>query len=176
MIRYSYFRCEYPLKENVFFNLLEKIPPSFRTKILKFKRWEDRYTSLMGKILLRHLLISIGYSDDCLQKLTIGEYGKPFIDGNVDFNISHSDGFVVCAISDSSNIGVDTEKIVEFDINSVLDILRQDEKEKLLRNFSLDIFYDFWTKKESVIKAMGRGVYFGDVGPVVSASTGQLFR
>nr|WP_234447709.1 4'-phosphopantetheinyl transferase superfamily protein [Viridibacillus soli] len=82
-------------------------------------------------------------------------YGKPYLQGfyKLEFNISHSGEWVVCAI-DKFSIGVDIEMIkpIEFDIAKCF--FTEEEYDDLLTVDSLkrlDYFYDLWTIKESYV-------------------------
>jgi len=88
---------------------LHRLPQSLQNKVLRFRRWQDRHMSLMGKLLLLEGLKSQGLGADCLEKLEIDENERPFIAGAVDFNISHSGGAVVCALTDQAKVGIDVE-------------------------------------------------------------------
>ena len=90
----------------------------------------------------------------------LNDYGKPYIDREgVYFNISHSKGRVVCAVSDTP-VGIDIEKLTEkndidiknfakryFVENEILALERED--------YSAVAFYEIWTKKEAYSKMLG---------------------
>lgn len=163
MILYSYFTCESAIEKNKFDELLKLVPESVRRKVLSYRRWQDQQTCLIGKLLTRALLIRQGYSEDCLKRLEVNAYGKPFIDAKVDFNVSHSGGLVVIALSDTHQVGVDVERNEPFDSNqppyeAIDTFLRPEERENLQRIPTSEAFYEFWTKKESLMKAKGMGL------------------
>ena len=98
------------------------------------------------------------------------EYGKPYAIGlDVEFNISHSEDVVVCAI-DSSPIGIDVEKIRPIDLKVAKQICTDDEliylfghlPDKQDFEYLADIeiltrFFEIWTKKEAYGKYIGIG-------------------
>lgn len=86
--------------------------------------------------------------------------GKPYIDNEgVFFSISHTDGFVCCAISDSP-VGIDCEKITaKYDEKAEKFANRYflENEINLLKNdgFSQLCFYKIWTAKEAIYKMLG---------------------
>ena len=98
------------------------------------------------------------------------EYGgKPSITSprtSVCFNLSHTQEWVVCAVAQSSLVGIDVENCHRkvpvltlakrfFSKQEYLELASLPEKEQKNR------FFDCWTLKESYIKARGEGVALG---------------
>ena len=93
-----------------------------------------------------------------LKKRFIGEYSlnehdKPISD-KVKFNISHSNDYVVLAISDV-DVGVDIEKIRPFKPNMIDFVSTKEEKEAIVDEES---FFKVWTAKEALLKCLGTGL------------------
>ena len=88
--------------------------------------------------------------------------GKPYFENShTHFNISHTDGWIACAIADFE-IGLDIQKQDVFDKRVAERYFCPDELEYL--NSSADpesAFYELWTKKESYVKALGTGLKQG---------------
>ena len=83
----------------------------------------------------------------------LNEFGKPLSE-NVNFNISHSKGAVVF-IKDKIPIGIDIEKIRPVE-NSLVEYISSKEEREYIKS---DInFYEIWTNKESLTKAIGTGI------------------
>lgn len=93
------------------------------------------------------------------------EWGRPAVAGStaVRFNLSHTEGLVVCAVSSSREVGVDTElrsrapRILGmaervFAPLELAELLALPESAREERAVTL------WTLKESYIKARGRGL------------------
>ena len=91
-----------------------------------------------------------------------GDHGKPFLLGLDDpctFNLSHSDGLAALAIS-SVELGVDVEVIGRFHEGVARDRFSAPENaalERLPAEHRNAAFYQFWTTKEAVLKALGTG-------------------
>ena len=83
----------------------------------------------------------------------LNEFGKPISD-NSFFNISHSKGMVVFT-QDSLPIGIDIEKIRPATDELKDYISSIEEKEYITDEKS---FFEIWTNKESLTKAIGTGI------------------
>ncbi len=129
----------------------------FVQKTNRFKRWEDQNNALFGK-----LLVYAGYYYLTGQKIDFLNYktnlnGKPFIEGsNLEFNISHTQKTVVCAFN-LEKIGIDIEQIQNIEYKNFITIFSDEEMQKINKN-DIYKFYEFWTKKESLSKAIGKGL------------------
>lgn len=85
--------------------------------------------------------------------------GKPYIEGKPDihFNISHTAGLLVIAVSDCS-VGVDVEKVREVDTR-IKKRFTKAEAEYIGQ--STTRFFEIWTKKEAFLKQKGVGIKGG---------------
>ena len=85
---------------------------------------------------------------------------KPYIEmENVHFSISHTNGLVACAVSDTP-VGIDCEGILPRDDKSIQNFANRyflENEINLLKSneFSLVDFYKIWTAKEAIYKAEG---------------------
>ncbi len=84
----------------------------------------------------------------------------------VEFNISHSGDYILIAITLDNKVGVDIEKIdPRIDYQSLANRFFSDIENQALINMDKDkqlaCFYCIWVRKESFIKATGKGVAFG---------------
>lgn len=160
MISIFYTRFYSPIESKRFLSLLELVPGEIRYKVSKFRKWEDAHACLLGKCLLIHAIAqerkSLAISD-----LQFTEYGRPYFNdiNDFDFNISHSGNIVVCAVTAEGKVGIDLEEIKHINVS---DYKNQFSDKEWLRieneQFPHHTFYDYWTKKEAVLKADGRGV------------------
>lgn len=93
------------------------------------------------------------------ENVTKGIYGKPCWNekGTIHFNISNTDGLVVCAAADVET-GVDAEKIKEIRIPVVKRCCVTGEIDYIKEN--RERFFRIWTLKESYIKMIGEGLHF----------------
>lgn len=147
-----------PLPDEGFRGLLDQLPAGLQSKILRYRRWEDAHANLLGKHLLRLALENAGAAAG-LDKLQYTQQDKPYIPGAPHFNISHSGNRVVCLLSTEGRVGIDIESIhpIAFE-----DFQTQFTPKEWTAIHSapepVTAFYQFWTAKESLIKADGRGL------------------
>jgi len=156
IVLYTYFNAK--PSASVLTDRLNLLPSSMKDDIKKFHKWEDSLSSLYGKLLLQEGFIKFG-NNATLNDLQYSPHNKPYLsDESLSFNISHSGNFVVCAMSDEvDSIGVDVEKIKKVDINDFQQIWTEGEWDLLMKN-DIHLFYEYWTRKEAVIKADGKGM------------------
>ena len=122
MIKLMYAEIRAQLSAEVKAFLLSIMPDEEKQKIKNLYRLKDQQASLLGKLLLHKLLVEMRGSEIDLSELTYSTKGKPLLEGaDVSFNISHSGDYVVCAVADQQEIGVDIEKIEEVDVNKFPD-------------------------------------------------------
>jgi 4'-phosphopantetheinyl transferase len=114
-------------------------------------------------------------------RFTHGEQGKPEIINPslpLRFNISHTTELIVCAVTLVNDIGCDVEYIKRnSDVLGIADRFFSSLESKAL--FALpeqeqrSRFFDYWTLKESYIKAWGQGlaIPLSDFSFTIGAST-----
>lgn len=155
-VYYTYFHDR--ISERSFENILSILPISIKEKVKKFRRWQDAHASLLGKLLLMEGFKRFGISTS-LEDLRFTAYGKPCLRNvSVGFNISHSGNYVVCVLSEETDtIGIDIEEVKDIKIDDFQNIWTPSEWGEISQG-EIKKFYQYWTKKEAVIKADGRGL------------------
>lgn len=148
-------------KENL---LLKYVSQKRQEKVLKYKYELDQKLSLYAALIVRMGISAL--TDICASDLQFSSQPnhKPFLlsDKNVDFNISHTQSAILCAISLNNSIGADIEKI---HLSPPLEIMSQvfhpkeiqyiNQSNLTQRTFR---FFETWTKKEAYTKQMGIGL------------------
>lgn len=141
-------------------NLVSRINKSCQVKALSFKKIQDRNRFIVARAMLNLLL-----SKYCQQKfkLIIDTNGKPILENHeLEFNISHSENVVLIAVSRSSQIGIDIEKIsTTLELDSYRAIFHESELKKFNQIFERKDsteFFKIWTHKEAISKALGIGL------------------
>jgi 4'-phosphopantetheinyl transferase len=136
----------------------EHLPARLAKLVLGYRKEDDRRRLLAGKLLLKHFLQETLGSDELLNAYQIKENGKPTIPGFYEFNLTHSGSRVCLALSETA-VGIDVEKIRPIDIDL---FTRQFTEIEIQQIKSADDptakFFEYWTIKESVMKADGRGM------------------
>jgi len=135
------------------------LPEEIIERNKRFVRWQDRQANILGKLLLIEWLKNNDFDPFILKDIKYTKYGRPFLDIDIDFNISHSRDYVVCAFAKGFRVGIDIEEIRENDFKIFESVFTKSEYKSILESDNnLTMFYKFWTKKESIIKANGRGL------------------
>ncbi|MCB1690299.1 MAG: 4'-phosphopantetheinyl transferase superfamily protein [Halioglobus sp.] len=152
---------------------------------------KDRHCALVTRAFVRDVLSSYAAVEPADWRMEIGPTGKPeLVDPPVPlrFNLSHTPGLIICAVTPVYDIGCDVESLARrSDILGIADhYFSPQEVEEL---FSLPSeqqrsrFFDYWTLKESYIKARGLGLFalplqgFSfDVGRAASSSVNDNIR
>jgi len=147
-----------PLPSSVFAEKLNMLPDNQQQQIKKLRRWEDAHASLFGRLLLKQGLTDIG-STATLDDMKYNDFGKPYLENYpIRFNITHSGNFVACIISnDTSTIGIDAEVVKAVDTKDFKDLWSEEEWADIQSN-DIAAFYKYWTRKEAVVKAIGKGL------------------
>lgn len=135
-----------------------------RAQRFKFDIHRNRY--IITRALLRKTLATYLSCDAAEIHFTKGEHGKPYLQDNptqLQFNVSHSHDAAIFAFAHHAEIGVDIEKMEEeFDEAVAERFFSLDEYAQLKALPSAqknEAFYRFWSGKEAVIKALGKGLY-----------------
>ena len=158
MLNFCYTTLSRDFHEKYFSEWLVLLPPDLIKRIKKFRHWEDAQATLLGYLLISKELLS---SD--LEKISSIQYncfGKPFLGNNSFFNISHSGKYVVFISCETDDIGIDIE---EIDTNIIVDDLfsqmtKSEQHTIETSTNKINAFYSYWTQKEAVIKANGKGL------------------
>ena len=117
-------------------------------------------TKLLKDVILSKLLYELVGLKRGDYKILVGDHGKPYLDIPFYFNISHSKDYWACAFSDSS-IGFDLEKIAHARMEVAKRFFHINEIEilKSLSGRAQDnMFFKFWSAKESFVKYTGAGL------------------
>ncbi len=143
----------------LFGELYQTVSPDRQRKIDAFLFEKDKRLSLAAELILQK-----GLSDAGISRYTLeyGAFGKPYIRGeNVHFNLSHSGNMVMCAISDQE-VGCDVEKVTDVELEIAKRFFFSTEYDAIAAAKSAlarrELFFRYWTLKESFMKATGLGM------------------
>jgi len=134
-------------------DLLKDLPNNMQQRAFRYKVPEAAYQFAIGRILIKKGFENLGM-DDQFENIQFSENEKPFIE-EAHFNISHTNGMVICAFSKENEIGIDIEKIENKNLSPFDSFFTKNEWE-LINNSENPIlsFYQLWVKKESAIKLL----------------------
>ena len=127
---------------------------------------KDRHNSLVTRAFIRDVLSQYMPKSPQDWKFIKGPQGKPEIIAPplpIRFNISHTKELIICAITLVNDIGCDVENIMrKNDILAIADRFFSNTETQELFNLpktqQRSRFFDYWTLKESYIKAWGQGM------------------
>ncbi len=159
-VKIYYTIFENALPQSSFSAYLSALSFELQEKNSRYIRWQDRHSHLFGKLLLIEALKDYGLESDFWNYVKYSDYSRPyFAFGEVDFNISHSGGFVICAIGEGIRLGIDVEKNRAINIKNFRSVMNTSQWDEIENAHNpIEIFFKYWTIKESVIKADGRGL------------------
>lgn len=149
-------------------------------KINDYVLYDEKKRCFFSELLLRiGLCKDFGIKNENI-KITRDMYGKPKLDEkyHIYYNISHSDDWVVCIIS-NQKVGIDIEKIRPIASDKLIDkILTVSEKECVNDKKELK-FFEYWTLKEAYSKQIGKGLSIGfkniNFGDITNSINVELF-
>lgn len=128
-----------------------------RQKVLRYRHRSDQLLCLGAGLLAQQMLLQAGVQNP---ELDFGASGKPFLrhDPQLHFNLSHSGTLAVCALGDVP-VGVDVEGIAPVDAGVAAFCLNPDEQLYLRAAVNPErCFCNLWTRKESCLKMLGKGL------------------
>lgn len=128
-----------------------------------------RLAFVAGRVLVRSILTRYGDRPANDWRFELNEHGRPDLikeqrrDVDLRFNISHTDGLIVCAIARDRDLGVDLENINRRDRTAAIaERFFAPSEVAALRALpeaeQNERFFSYWTLKEAYIKARGMGL------------------
>lgn len=148
-------------------------------RALRFHFHRDFHAYCICRGLLRMLVGYFLSTDPQVIQFEYSEFGKPLVsDLSLQFNISHSMGIVAFAITLHDSVGIDIEfvrPLADLDQLAYRSFSRIEYKYLHQHPASerLKIFFQIWTRKESLIKADGQGLHIPLQSFSTLATTGQ---
>lgn len=147
---------------------LEDLKPLLSTqeteKFWHYQQETDRQHCLISKAALRMLLGQYLHVEPKLVSFVVGKNKKPELENtfgrNLHFNISHSGNWVLIAIAETP-LGIDIEKMnASFTWQNLLSFGFNKQEINIIEQSALPFqsFYQLWTRKESLLKATGKGL------------------
>jgi len=155
-------------------------PPSGRSAFLetlscdeldrakRFHFEHDRDHFITGRGMLRSIIGTYLKIAPALLQFGYGPYGKPVLsnlpaDRTLHFNLAHSDGLLLVALSETGPVGIDVEKVRPIDgVDGLVDRFSSDRTKIDWQTLPCDqrskAFFNLWTRKEACLKATGLGL------------------
>ena len=129
---------------------------------------KDREHFIVARGVLRAILGRYSNRDPEHVSFSYSSHGKPALAGDSDgvairFNLSHSDGIALYAVTRGREVGIDIERI-RFDL-ALVEIAERffsAQEAATLQTLPTEMqhqtFFRYWTRKEAYIKARGEGL------------------
>ena len=137
-----------------------------REKTDRFRFARDRQTCFITRVLVRTTLSRYCDIPPAQWRFRTNDHGRPEIDtppSTLRFNLSHTNGLIVCLVSRGREVGVDVEHLERA--NRWLDLSERffaPREAAALRRVTASEratrFLEYWTLKESYVKARGVGL------------------
>lgn len=133
---------------------LATLPDEKAIQIRRIRIPQKRHLSLLGLQLLDYGARQLQLTDFSLRKVQFPVSDKPVCD-QCNFSISHSGDLVICAMTQNHKIGIDAELIRP--INPAIFKRHLTAQERQISQDNMPKFYEFWTRKEAIVKAANSG-------------------
>ncbi|WP_321779478.1 4'-phosphopantetheinyl transferase family protein [Sulfurimonas sp.] len=139
------------------------IPNEQLDKIQKYKQDIDKIKRYLARtFLFEHCAKKYGLKD--FSFIYTNKKRPKFKHSKVDFSISYSKNLIAVALSTNATVGVDIEfmepSIVSKSIAAeFMNTIQLSKFNTLTKKDRDNYFYKMWTSKESLLKAMGDGLY-----------------
>ena len=142
--------------------------PDRKARADRFRHADDRMRCLCADMLARRMLAKVADVSPADISFTQSNKGKPYANVPLQFSVSHSGNFVLCAVSEHP-IGADVEQIKPFRAGMVARYFTKAEADFVWGGSPApdgnvtdrDVcarFYRVWTAKESYVKMTGTGI------------------
>jgi 4'-phosphopantetheinyl transferase len=128
---------------------------------------KDRRHFIAGRGILRTLLGRYLGQQPASLRFTYSAAGKPMLDGSTGveyrFNLTHSNGLALLAVTRRRDVGVDVEHIrPDLEGEQLAERFFSVREVAALRSLPAELrrqaFFHCWTRKEAYIKAVGQGL------------------
>jgi 4'-phosphopantetheinyl transferase len=148
--------------------LVRALSAEERARAARFRFSRDCNRFICRRAVLRDILA--GYLDTAPEDIAfcIGPAGKPALAtgsgaGALEFNVAHSDGTALIAVTRTGPVGVDIERIRPIDdaaglVRRFFSARESALFQKLAPGAREEAFFNLWTRKEAWLKATGEGI------------------
>jgi 4'-phosphopantetheinyl transferase len=144
------------------------LSPDELTRSDRFHFPRDRQHFVASRALVRTILASYLAQNPSSLNFSYSQKEKPSLGpadagGNIKFNVSHSGGTALIAVTRARDIGVDVEQLRhDFDLEAIarrfFSTQEQNQIASLPTDERVEAFFRCWTRKEAYIKATGDGL------------------
>lgn len=159
LIKVFFTKMDFGAPESSWSRYYRDLSASQAAAMRRFWHVEDRLRYLAGKLLVRKILAAFGLDPELGKRVLKTEPGRPYLEMDFDFNLSHSGDYVLCAGSVESRVGVDVEACKKVDLGDFQQVMSEGQWKAIYAAADpMAEFFRMWALKESVVKADGRGI------------------
>ena len=159
MVQVFYNKLTIPFLDKKWHSFFQQMPEDIKERIRRYRKEENKYQLLIGRLLLKGGIHQLGFHNFDLQDIYYNEYNCPLWNSEINFNIAHSQNIVACTFSKTAAIGLDVEKIRKINLNDFAYILNDLDQQNIKKSQKVySAFFKIWTIKEAVTKAIGKGL------------------
>lgn len=164
---------------------LQTLSPDEKERAARFRFDRDRDRFIAARGIVRNILAQYLQQSPAAIPFCYGERGKPAIANSpipLQFNLSHSQDLLLCAVSQSHRVGIDVEIIREIaDLNALSHRFFHASEAAAIQTAEQSsqptLFLRHWTCKEAVLKAIATGLAeLSSVEVAIAATDAVLIR
>ena len=137
-------------------SFLHRLPPGKADAIARLGDNKQATASVLGLILLGQTVEQLGVADFSYKQINFSPTRKPTCSNGIEFNITHSENIVACAVSLRMALGIDSETAEKRNPKLLRHVFNDNELTQIKSGASNSL--ELWVKKEAVAKASGCGV------------------
>lgn len=149
-------------------SLWEPLSIQEKTQAKKFVNTYLRERYIISHGVLRYLLAFYTKNNFQTIEYAKNQFGKPFLKNNsskIHFNMSHSKDYAAYILALDCQVGIDIEwKGRNIDVQELSCLVLTENETAIFNELNseekLNTFYDIWTKKEAILKALGQGLFY----------------
>jgi 4'-phosphopantetheinyl transferase len=174
---------EIDLQADICSDLFKILSPEEQQFALTIRNGTIKKQHITVRVAVRQILAN--YLNQSSDKIHIAKtvHGKPYLPDYLDcqFNISHSGNFLLVVISQLGQVGIDIEQakpqLRDFSglVAKCFAVSEQTYWKGLPDSEKTAVFYQFWTRKEAFVKAVGQGLSMGVQHCVIACETPAYF-
>lgn len=145
-----------------------RLSPDERTRAAAFHFARDRSHFIAARGRVRELLAKYLGCAPAALRFALGSHGKPRLAGDLEandlrFNVSHSHGRALLAVTRGAEVGVDLEQIrSDLDADGIVaghfSLAERTAWQALPEARRREAFFHGWVRKEAYVKARGEGL------------------
>ena len=153
--------------EKLLAEYLKILPSAELEQLTKYHHIKHQHRFLIGRVLTRSVLSSCTGIPPGSLLFSKNSYGRPLLQSeqssSIRFNLSYTEGLVALALVSGQEVGIDVENTrIDIDCLGIAEqYFSQSELNDLVRlpqELLKERFFEYWTLKESYVKAKGLGL------------------